>query len=64
MACIWAGNTGLITNGFIGDFLQDPWNNYSYSNSMFDAFKHPANILIVAIAVGILYTNIGFIIEQ
>jgi V/A-type H+-transporting ATPase subunit I len=29
---------------------------------MFDAFKHPANILIVAIAVGILYTNIGFII--
>lgn len=64
MACgIWAVILGLITNGFIGDFFTRFLGiTIPTVIPMFDAFKHPANILIVAIAVGILYTNIGFII--
>ena len=60
---IWAIILGLITNGLIGDFF-GRFLNLSLPTviPMFDAFKHPANILIVAIAFGILYTNIGFVL--
>ncbi|MDD5959544.1 MAG: V-type ATP synthase subunit I [Methanobrevibacter wolinii] len=61
---IWAIILGLITNAFLGDFWDRilglgplptciPW---------LDSFKNSATILIIAIAVGIIYTNIAFIL--
>lgn len=61
---IWAIILGVITNAMLGDFwdrilglgalpLSVPW---------LDSFKNSATILIIAIAVGIIYTNIGFIL--
>ena len=60
---IWAIILGLITNGLLGDFCSK-FLNFKLPTviPMLDAFKNPANILIVAIVIGIIYTNIGFVL--
>ncbi len=62
---LWAIILGLVTNGLLGDF-------YTRILGMGDAlptvipslnaFANPATILVIAIIVGIIYTNIGFVI--
>ena len=60
---IWAIILGLLTNGLFGDFTGRFFKyNLPTVIPMVDAFKNPANILIIAIAIGVLYTNIGFIL--
>lgn len=63
-ACgIWAIILGLLTNGLLGDFTERML-NYKLPTVVpaVEAFVHPDTILIIAIAIGIIYTNIGFII--
>jgi V/A-type H+-transporting ATPase subunit I len=64
VACgIWTIILGFITNGFIGDFSSRFLNlKLPTVVPAFDAFVHPENILIVALIIGLVYTNIGFII--
>lgn len=59
---LWAFILGMITNGFLGNF-PDKFLNYKLPTviAAVDAFKHPDTILIIAIVIGLLYTNIGFI---
>ena len=59
---LWAVILGLITNGFIGDFPQRIAGfRLPTVIPAVEAFVHPDTILIIAIAVGLIYTNIGFI---
>ena len=63
-ACgIWAVILGLLTNGLLGDFTERML-NYRLPTVVpaVEAFVHPDTILIIAIAIGIIYTNIGFVI--
>ncbi|MDR3222916.1 MAG: V-type ATP synthase subunit I [Methanobrevibacter sp.] len=64
IACgLWTIVLGLITNGLLGDFFHRFFDiNLPTVVAEFDAFKHPENILIVAIAIGLVYTTIGFIL--
>ena len=59
---LWALVLGLITNGVIGDLPKYFHYNVPTVIGPVEAFKHPDNILYIAIAVGLIYTNIGFII--
>ena len=60
---LWAVILGLITNGFIGDFPERIMGfRLPTVYGPVEAFVHPDTILIIAIAIGIIYTNIGFII--
>ena len=60
---LWAVVLGLITNGFIGDFPERILGfRLPTVFAPVEAFKHPDTILIIAIGLGLLYTNIGFII--
>ena len=60
---LWAIILGLITNGFLGDFPQRIVGfRLPTVISSVEAFVHPDIILIIAIAIGLLYTNIGFLI--
>ena len=60
---LWAVVLGLITNGFIGDFPERLAGfRLPTVFAPVEAFKHPDTILIIAIAIGVIYTNIGFII--
>lgn len=60
---LWAVILGLITNGFIGDFPERLAGfRLPTVFAPVEAFKHPDTILLIAIGVGLLYTNIGFII--
>ena len=60
---LWAVILGLITNGFIGDFPERIMGfKLPTVFAPVEAFKHPDTILIIAIAIGVIYTNIGFII--
>ena len=60
---LWAVILGLITNGFIGDFPERIMGfRLPTVFAPVEAFKHPDKILIIAIAIGVIYTNIGFII--
>ena len=60
---LWAVILGLITNGFLGDFPERIVGfRLPTVISSVEAFVHPDTILIIAIAVGLVYTNIGFII--
>ena len=73
IACgMWALALALISNTFVGDFygrfLPMFFPNIFVAGAalpttlpMFDAFVHPENILICAIATGVIYTNLGFI---
>ena len=60
---LWALVLGLVTNGIVGDL---PGRFFNYTSPTVygpvEAFKHPDNILLKAIAIGVVYTNIGFII--
>ncbi|MBO6123770.1 MAG: V-type ATP synthase subunit I [Methanobrevibacter sp.] len=60
---LWAVILGLITNGFIGDFPERIAGfRLPTVYAPVEAFVHPDTILIIAIAVGLIYTNIGFIL--
>ncbi len=60
---LWAVILGLITNGFIGDFPERIMGfRLPTVFAPVEAFKHPDTILIIAILIGVIYTNIGFII--
>jgi V/A-type H+-transporting ATPase subunit I len=60
---LWAVILGLITNGFLGDF---PERMMAFRlPTVFapvEAFKHPDTILIIAIVIGLIYTNLGFVL--
>nr|WP_294998115.1 V-type ATP synthase subunit I [uncultured Methanobrevibacter sp.] len=59
---LWAVILGLLTNGFIGDFPERIAGfRLPTVIPAVEAFVHPDTILIIAIAVGLIYTNIGFI---
>ncbi len=59
---LWAIILGLVTNGVVGNLPE--YFNYKVPTVIgaVEAFKHPDHILYIAIAVGVIYTNIGFII--
>ncbi|WP_407432634.1 V-type ATP synthase subunit I [Methanobrevibacter sp.] len=59
---LWAVVLGLVTNGVVGNLPE--YFNYKVPTVIgaVEAFKHPDHILYIAIAVGVIYTNIGFII--
>ena len=64
---LWAVILGLVTNGLLGDFAgRIVLSNTEYLlPTVFEpvsAFDHPDTILIIAIAIGLIYTNIGFIL--
>ena len=64
---LWAVILGLLTNGLLGDFVGRLLlgNDKYLLPTVFEpvsAFSHPDTILIIAIAVGVIYTNIGFIL--
>lgn len=64
VACgIWTIILGLATNGFIGDFTER-FLAYRLPTvvPLIESFVHPENILIIALAIGIVYENIGFLI--
>lgn len=64
IACgIWTIILGLATNGFIGDFTER-FLAYRLPTvvPLIESFVHPENILIIALAIGIVYENIGFLI--
>ena len=60
---LWSVVLGLITNGFLGDFPEKML-DYRLPTVIgsIEAFAHPDTILIIAIAIGLIYTNIGFIV--
>lgn len=59
---LWAIVLGLVTNGLLGDF---PERIVGYRLPtvipMIESFVHPEVILIIALTIGIIYTNIGFV---
>ena len=60
---LWAVILGLITNGFIGDFPERIMGfRLPTVYGPVEAFVHPDTILIIAIIIGVIYTNIGFIL--
>ncbi|MDR0900320.1 MAG: V-type ATP synthase subunit I [Methanobrevibacter sp.] len=60
---IWAIILGLLTGGLIGDFVPRFLGfNLPTVIPAIDAFKQPQNILIIAISIGIIYTNLGFVL--
>lgn len=64
VACgIWSIILGLITNGFLGD-LPERILGFRLPTIVgaVESFVHPDTILIIAILVGIVYLNIGFIV--
>ncbi|MDR1721600.1 MAG: V-type ATP synthase subunit I [Methanobrevibacter sp.] len=66
VACgIWTIILGLLTGGFLGDFFPRFFLNGAQIPTVFtpylDAFKHPEIILIIAIVIGLIYLNVGFI---
>lgn len=62
-AGLWAVILGLLTNGFIGDFPERIAGfRLPTVFAPVEAFKHPDTILLIAIGVGLLYTNVGFLL--
>lgn len=62
---LWAIILGLVTNGLLGDFYTRILNlgpALPTVSPHLNAFLHPATILVIAIIVGIIYTNLGFVI--
>ena len=62
---IWAIILGLVTNGLLGDLWTRILGWGPALPTVIDsinAFKYPATILVIAIVIGIIYTNIGFIL--
>lgn len=63
MCGIWAIILGLLTGGFIGDFFPR-FLGVSLPTVIpaIDTFVNPQNILIIALTIGVIYTNVGFIV--
>ena len=60
---LWSVILGLITNGFLGDFPERMLGfKLPTVIAAVESFKNPQNILLIAIAIGLIYTNIGFLI--
>ncbi|WP_407413615.1 V-type ATP synthase subunit I [Methanobrevibacter sp.] len=59
---LWAIILGLVTNGVVGDLPKYFSVKVPTVIGAVEAFEHPDHILYIAIAVGVVYTNIGFII--
>lgn len=62
MCGIWAIILGLLTGGLLGDFFPR-FLGISLPTVIpaIDAFVNPQNILIIALTIGVIYTNVGFI---
>lgn len=59
---IWSFVLGMAFNGFIGDLFPRFFNyNLPTVIASFDAFVKPQNILLMALIVGFIYLNMGFI---
>lgn len=63
MCGIWTIVLGLLFNGFLGD-LTARFFGYTLPTVIgsYDAFVHPDTILYTALAIGVLYLNIGMVI--
>jgi V/A-type H+-transporting ATPase subunit I len=62
---VWAIILGLVTNGLLGDLWTRILGWGPALPTVIDsinAFKYPATILVIAIVIGVIYTNIGFIL--
>ena len=62
---LWAVILGLLTNGLLGDFYDRILHLGKTLPTVYEpvnAFVHPDKILIIAIAIGVIYTNIAFIL--
>lgn len=62
---IWSIILGLFTNGLLGDLYTRILGMGPALPTVIDsinAFKNPATILVIAIVIGLIYTNIGFIV--
>ena len=62
---LWAVILGLLTNGLLGDFYDRILHLGKALPTVYEpvnAFGHPDKILIIAIAIGVIYTNIAFIL--
>ena len=60
---LWSVVLGLITNGFLGNFPKEMLHTKLPTViEELDAFGNPDTILIIAIAIGLVYTNLGFLI--
>ena len=62
---LWAVILGLLTNGLLGDVYDRILHLGTALPTVYEpinAFGHPDRILIIAIAIGVIYTNIGFIL--
>jgi len=62
---LWAVILGLVTNGLLGDFytrILGMGDALPTVISSINAFEKPATILVIAIVIGIIYTNIGFVL--
>ena len=62
---LWAIILGLVTNGMLGDLWTRILGWGPALPTVIDsinAFKYPATILVIAIVIGVIYTNIGFIL--
>jgi V/A-type H+-transporting ATPase subunit I len=63
---LWTVILGMVTGGLIGDFI--PRFIYGNTNAAMptvipdiNAFVHPENILIIALIIGLIHLNIGFL---
>ena len=62
---VWSIILGLVTNGLLGDLWTRILGWGPALPTVIDsinAFKNPATILVIAIVIGLIYTNIGFIL--
>ena len=62
---IWSIILGLVTNGLLGDLWTRILGFGPALPTVIDsinAFKNPATILVIAIVIGLIYTNLGFIL--
>ena len=62
---LWAIILGLLTNGLLGDVYDRILHLGTALPTVYEpinAFSHPDRILIIAIVIGLIYTNIAFIL--
>ena len=62
---LWAVILGLLTNGLLGDVYDRILHLGTALPTVYEpinAFSHPDRILIIAIVIGLIYTNIAFIL--
>ena len=59
---LWAIVLGLLTNGLLGDFSSRVLGMGALPTTCLDAFTNAAVILVIAIILGLIYLNIGFLL--